>query len=181
MSDEYIIGIDPGITGAIAFFAKGAPQSVVDIPTMQRNKTGTAQMVNGSALADILLAQHVKHAYLELVKGLPRGGSGGTAMGATSAFNFGRTFGAIEQALASARIPFTLIPPEVWKRKAGLLHAEKDASRTLAIRIWPKLAPLLQRKKDGGRAEALLIAYHGASRIQTELETRALLETDQPI
>ena len=157
-----IIGIDPGITGAIAVFVNGGALDVYDIPTMQRNKTGTAQMVNGPALANMLEGRGIEHAYLELVKGMPRIKGGGSSMGATSAFNFGRTFGALEQALASAKIPVTLVPPEVWKRRAGLVGAEKDASRTLALRCWPTFAEKLARKKDVGRAEALLIARYGA-------------------
>jgi crossover junction endodeoxyribonuclease RuvC len=169
-----IIGIDPGITGAIAFFqpystATDAPMNEIeadfvrDIPTMQRGKSGNAQQVNAAELARILSASPtftVQHAYVELVKGMPRI-KGRAAMGATSAFNFGHTFGSIEAVLQTLAIPYTLVPPERWKKYAGLVGAEKDASRTLAIRRFPTVAHDLARKKDVGRAEALLIGWAG--------------------
>jgi crossover junction endodeoxyribonuclease RuvC len=174
-----IVGIDPGVSGAIAWLewyttATGSPAESLaleylrDLPTMQRGKTGNKQQINGVELAALLRdLGPVEHAYLELVRALPpasraAGGSGGARMGTTSAFNFGHSFGKIEGVLEALAIPYTHVPPERWKKPAGLGGAEKDASRTRAIQLFPGHAELLKRKKDVGRAEAILIAFFGS-------------------
>lgn len=179
-----IAGIDPGITGALALLGSGASQTpsatpelfatdprgpqaslkviaVHDLPTMQRGKTGNKQQINAHSLAGLLRRYDIEHAYLELVKGAPRMKGGQSRMGTTSAFNFGHTFGVLEGVLAVLEIPYTLVPPERWKKAAGLVGAEKDVSRTHAIRVFPSIAGELERKKDVGRAEAILIGYYG--------------------
>ncbi len=171
------IGIDPGVSGAIPVLrtytlsTDGAEDQlglelICDLPTMQRGKTGAKQQINGRELTRILIPFCAEiedvHIYLELVKGLPRGGAGGTSMGSTSAFNFGHTFGMIQGVIEALEFAYTLVPPEQWKKRAGLLGAKaKDASRTRALQLFPFAASQLTRKKDVGRAEALLIAHYG--------------------
>lgn len=173
------IGIDPGVTGAVAAIGERSGIDIHDLPTMQRGKTGNKQQINGRELARILLGYKAIHChvYLELVKGLPRGGDGGSKMGSTSAFNFGETFGCIRGVLEALDLPYTLIPPERWKKTAGLIGAEKDASRTKAIQLFPLVAHELVRKKDVGRAEALLIAHFSAQLAERE---RNLLDFEGP-
>lgn len=161
------IGIDPGITGAIAAMTDecGRPE-VHDMPTMQRGKTGNKQQLNATALAEILRTIELQaptpcHVYLEHVMGAPRKTGGGSVMGAASAFNFGHSFGVIEGVLGALQLPYTLVMPAVWKKRANLIGAEKDMSRTRALQLFPNIGSMLQRKKDGGRAEALLIARFG--------------------
>jgi crossover junction endodeoxyribonuclease RuvC len=164
-----IIGIDPGITGAIAFLSAEPRLGVAvleDMPTMQRGKTGAKQQINGRELARIFNSMNTgtpRHVYLEHVMGAPRKSGGGSVMGAASAFNFGHSFGVIQGVLGALEIPYTLVTPSVWKKRANLIGAEKDMSRTRAIELYPKLADELARKKDVGRAEALLIAIFGPS------------------
>jgi crossover junction endodeoxyribonuclease RuvC len=169
------IGIDPGVTGAIAAMGALSGIELHDLPTMQRGKTGNKQQINGGELARILLGYKAMecHVYLELVRAMPpaaraAGGSGGARMGSTSAFNFGHTAGKIEGVIEALGLPYTLIPPERWKTAAGLKGAEKDASRTRALQLFPNVGHMLQRKKDVGRAEALLIARFGSGEVMRE-------------
>jgi crossover junction endodeoxyribonuclease RuvC len=157
------VGIDPGITGAIAAIGERSGIEVWDIPTMQRGKKGNKQQINARELAAILLGYKAMncHVYLEHVMGAPRKTGGGSVMGAASAFNFGHSFGVIEGVLGALLLPYTLVTPAVWKKRANLIGAEKDMSRTRAIQLYPEVADKLARKKDGGRAEAVLIACFG--------------------
>lgn len=152
-----IIGIDPGITGAIAWFAEdGKLVSVGDLP-MIKVKVGKGfrtQMVP-SALADALatLPQDNVHVFLEQVASRP-------GEGAVGAFSFGRGFGQIEGVLAGMLVPYTLVPPGKWK-KALAVPADKGQARMRACREFPAFAAQFARVKDDGRAEASLIGLYG--------------------
>lgn len=149
---RFAIGIDPGLTGAIALLRDGAFAEVFDMPTMQRGAKGNRQQVNATELARILRELPPCMAYIEQVGAMP-------GQGVSSMFNFGHGCGAIEGALAALGIPREFVTPQKWKKSLGLIGTDKDAARTKAIQLLPG-APLA-RVKDGGRADALLIALHG--------------------
>ena len=100
------------------------------------------------------LLGELRVAYIEQVHSMPRDG-------VTSAFGFGRSTGVIETALAAYKVPTVMLTPQKWKRAAGLIKKDKDASRNLAMQLYPELSNKLARKKDHGRADALLIAHFG--------------------
>lgn len=147
-----IIGIDPGISGAIAIIGdhRAAP-AVKDMPVMSKG-TGKKQQVNAAELARMLASCAPSVVYVERVSAMPE-------QGVVSMFAFGEAFGVIRGVLAAMNIPIELVTPQTWKRRFGLLGTEKDAARTKAIELYPT-APLA-RKKDIGRADALLIARYG--------------------
>jgi crossover junction endodeoxyribonuclease RuvC len=152
------IGIDPGLTGAIAVISQGgAVERIIDMPVIPK-VTGKGKQVNGAALAEelsLILNSHLSvRAYLEQVTSMPR-------QGVTSMFNFGHGYGIVQGALYALGIPFTLVTPQEWKRYHKLIRKDKDVARTLCIQQYPKFARQLQRKKDIGRADALLIALYG--------------------
>lgn len=145
-----VIGIDPGLTGAIAVL--GEAIEAYDMPVMAKG-TGKKQQVNAAEVANILLChQGAATVYLERVAAMPK-------QGVSSTFSFGETFGVMRGVTAALGIPLELVTPQSWKRRFSLLGADKDAARTKAIELFPE-APL-SRKKDIGRAEALLIAVYG--------------------
>jgi crossover junction endodeoxyribonuclease RuvC len=152
------IGIDPGNSGAIAFLnSKGECLGVVDMPTMTLN--GKKQQVNAVELARIIerwrnLSNEPLVAFLEAVSAMP-------GQGVSSMFNFGMGYGIVQGVLATQRIPFILVRPQQWKKRAGLIGAEKDKARTLAQQMYPSVD--LSRKKDIGRADSILIARFGES------------------
>lgn len=164
-----IIGIDPGITGAISLVTEQANfVSVFDIPTMLANKTGNKQQVNVAELAKllrtVLLDNPDVKAIMERVTAMPSTpGAGGDrrGMGAASAFSFGKCVGHIEGALAALGIPVEFVTPQQWKRALNL-PSDKEAARAMAQSIFPQ-APL-GLKKHAGRAEALLIGKWYADR-----------------
>ena len=148
------VGIDPGLTGAIAFLWGDGGVDVLDIPVLPR-LSGKGMQVNARQLYFILNSVPPKSLVcFEQVNAMP-------GQGVTSMFHFGRTVGVIEGVLGSLGLPYEMVRPQVWKKRAGLLKKEKDASRTLALQMYPQIAEKLERKKDNGRAEALLIARYG--------------------
>ena len=154
MTLRLTIGIDPGLSGAVAILADGEMVDVFDMPTVGRGKAGR-QTVNAGDLAARLRAYmrsavgaHV-HAGIELVGAMP-------GQGVVSMFRFGQAFGAVQGVIAAMGISTEYVTPVTWKRAYGLLGTQKDASRGKASDLYP-LAPL-SRKRDHGRADALLIA-----------------------
>lgn len=145
------IGIDPGQTGAIAFFLNDVVVDVFDMPVMARTH-GSGLEVNTSELAEILRSRpYESTALLEAVSAMPK-------QGGTGIFHFGESFGAVKGVLGALGIPYKLVTPQRWKKHYGLIGKEKDVARTLAITRHPEVADKLKRKKDGGRADAILIA-----------------------
>jgi len=155
-----IAAIDPGITGALALLEDGVYRAVVDMPTMARSKTGKKQQVNAAHVATVLQGWSPDAVVIEFVQAMPRVGSK-AGMGAASAFNFGESAGVVRGVVATLGLEAHFVTPQSWKKRAGLVGADKEASRAKAQLLWPD-APLA-RKKDQGRAEALLIARYGVA------------------
>ena len=152
-----IIGIDSGLTGAIAFIYEDTTYEVLDLPTMAHGK-GNAKVkkqINASALATILKDRDISlittTAFLERVNAMP-------GQGVASMFSMGDSFGCIRGVLGYAIVPTEIITPRQWKRHFNL-PSDKDVCRAKAIELFPD-APL-HRTKDHNRAEALLIAKYG--------------------
>ena len=153
-----IIGIDPGITGAI-YFNTVEGKIVVDMPIMAKT-SGKGNQINPYELTSLLMQPPIdrltgiKAAYLESVHAMP-------GQGVSSVFSFGKSVGTIEGVLAALNIPLVMVTPQRWKKNAKLIGKDKDAARTLAIQLYPELSDRLSRKKDIGRADAILIAEFG--------------------
>src|SRR5690606_2041087 len=92
-------------------------------------------------------------AYVEKVGAMP-------GQGVSSMFNFGMGVGVLQGVLAACGIPYFLVTPQSWKKRASLSGKDKDMARTMAQQLYPSAS--LGRKKDIGRADAMLIARYGA-------------------
>lgn len=144
MNPPVILGVDPGVSGAVAAVdATGALVWAEDMPALDKH-------VNAAALADLIGAEVVTLAAVESVHAMPR-------QGVSSSFNFGRSYGVVLGVLAALDVPVVHPTPATWKRRMGL-SADKAASRRLATDLWPSHAQLFKRVRDDGRAEAALIA-----------------------
>jgi Holliday junction resolvasome RuvABC endonuclease subunit len=144
-----LIGIDPGISGAIAWVADtGHLIRVADMPTIEvhgKKKVSPQMLVS-------MLEEHddlIKMVAIEDV-GAMKGN------GAVSMFNFGYGAGILAGVCAGLKLPVALYRPAVWKRAAGV-PADKGAARQMAQRFWPGCRDF-DRAKDDGRAEAALLA-----------------------
>lgn len=151
-----VIGIDPGLSGAVAFYnTVDGTIEVADMPTNELTRNGkTKREVSAVMLSGILTRHKVEAAFLERVNAM-------AGQGVTSVFSFGRSSGIVEGILAAYDIPTTLVTPQAWQKGVGQ-RAGKDGSRERAMQLFPAQADLFQRKKDDGRSDATLIAYYGS-------------------
>ena len=152
--DGLIIGVDPGAKGAIAILGmNGSIHEVHDMPAVEVKVGKTKRhRVSVHGVADILRGLRPEMVIIEDVGGM-------TGQSASAAFTFGHACGLIQGAVAALGFPLALIPPQRWKRAAGL-PADKGAARLRAMQLWPDQAKQFERVKDDGRAEACLLARH---------------------
>ena len=151
-----IIGIDPGIAGAICFFSDGKIIDVIDMPTMADGKKNKKQ-VNGRQIFNEI--SNLKSKYInEPVSVVVEQVSAMPGQGVTSMFNFGQSFGIIKGICSAMELPIYYVRPAKWKKYFNLINSEKDASRTKVIEMFPKISHKLSRKKDNNKADAILIA-----------------------
>ena len=151
-----IIGIDPGISGAICFLNDGKIIEVIEMPSMSDGKKNKKQ-VNGSQVFNEI-SNYIKDAELNNVKVVIEHVSAMPGQGVTSMFNFGQSFGILKGICSAMRLPMYFVRPAKWKKYFNLINAEKDASRTRAIEIFPYFSSQLSKKKDSNKADAILIA-----------------------
>ena len=160
-----IIGIDPGLSGAIAILENNKVFNIFDIPVMSEGKKNKRQL--NSALLVSLLRENIKDSedvvvVVEQVNAMP-------GQGVTSMFNFGQTFGAIKGICAALTLPIFFVRPSKWKKHFELINSSKDSSRTKAIEMYPKLSNQLAKKKDVNKSDAILIArYYSETRLKEE-------------
>ena len=152
-----ILGIDPGLSGALAFLDTTTDAAVImDMPTVEVVRNGkTKREVSAALIADLVAGKGVVQAFVERVSAMP-------GQGVSSMFSFGRSVGVLEGVLAAYEIPMTLVTPQAWM-KAMSVRAGKDGSRERAMQLFPQYADQFARKKDNGRSDAVLIAKYGAS------------------
>ena len=151
-----IIGIDPGISGAICFFEDGQVKEIIDMPVMADGKKNKRQINGPQTYNEILrrIKDYPKKditVVIEQVSAMP-------GQGVTSMFNFGQSFGVIKGICSAMQLSMFFIRPAKWKKYFGLIKTEKDASRTKVIEIFPYISSELSRKKDTNKADAVLIA-----------------------
>lgn len=155
--DMSIIGIDPGLHGAIAIFDVLADAlQIYDVPIGPIKSNGKKRLQVDLVQLSAIIARIEKPAVavIENVHSMPR-------QGVASSFKFGFVAGCLQQAIASAGIPMVLVEPRVWKRRFSL-SCDKKMSRVRAGELLPSHRSLWPLIKHDGRAEAALIALYGA-------------------
>ena len=151
-----IVGIDPGVSGAISVLENKKVLDVYEMPTMIDGKKNKKQ-VNGSQVANIIKerikANNEIVIVVEHVNAMP-------GQGVTSMFNFGQSFGVIKGICSALNLPIYFVRPTKWKKHFNLINTNKDASRTKVIEAYPGISNKLSRKKDSNKADAILIARY---------------------
>ncbi len=144
MSDFYI-GIDPGKSGGLAVL--DASGKLVEAYKMPLTLHDLANYFWCKESFDAKVA-------LERVNaGVWGKGKEGQRMGVTSAFTFGRSYGALEGVVAASGFPMVYVTPRVWQAKLGCLTGgNKNISKAAAQQRWPS------HKWTHATADAALIA-----------------------
>jgi crossover junction endodeoxyribonuclease RuvC len=167
------LGIDIGLSGALAVVRGEQLLDVQDMPT--REKPGESLIrreVDARALYELILkmcgerSDETIAVCLENVYGMRKVQTGRTP-GISGVFAFGDTRGAIRAVVEVMRLKPQWIAPVTWKRRFGLVkpkgeaqgEVDKSAARLKALELYPGAD--LQRVKDHNRAEAILIARFG--------------------
>jgi crossover junction endodeoxyribonuclease RuvC len=151
-----IIGIDPGLSGAIAILEKNIVKNLFDMPVMSEGKKNKRQLNSAQLvkiIKDNIRNNEEVNVVVEQVNAMP-------GQGVTSMFNFGQTFGAIKGVCAALNLPIFFVRPSKWKKHFELINSSKDASRTKTIEMYPSLSDQLSKKKDVNKSDAILIARY---------------------
>jgi crossover junction endodeoxyribonuclease RuvC len=158
---NYVLGIDPGLHGALALLDLGTRKiyEIFDTPVTE----GQVDGVRLAAIVDMCKTFGAIYGAVELVGSFPR---------QQGAFNFGVSAGRVHGVLDALGVSYAVLPPAVWKPACGLRRGlnetqaqNKGRARELAKKLWPESADLFARVKDDGRAEACLIARHYAQKM----------------
>lgn len=157
-----ILGIDPGLSGAIALYLPDSDTLfVADVPTHELKRNGKLRRepdVQGicNIVADCA-SRHTLTVWIEHVSAMP-------GEGAVGAFTFGKIVGLLTGVCAANRLVIERVTPSVWKR-ALAVPSDKDGARARASQLMPAHSRNWPLKKHDGRAEASLIALYGAQRM----------------
>lgn len=163
-----IIGIDPGVSGALARFACGTLTDIADMPldTVNLHRSGadlrdliggkkavTRRSVNAPSLARILREWSAGHSTLVLKEKVgPRPNQNASV--------FMKADGVLTGVIGGVGLELQEIDPALWKRMMGV-PADKKEARKIAIEFFPAWKHLFSRADDHNRAEAALIGLYG--------------------
>lgn len=166
------IGIDNGISGALAAITVDSVLDVIDMPTL---KTGTSTFIDANAL-DAWLTKHAGWARLEggSVRVTFEQGSKQPKFGTVGNFSNGYSFGVVKTILdlqaKRGNLVFQCVDPRTWQKVMfqGLRGTgkgdTKGASIEICHRLWPtfSLVPPRCRTPHDGWADALCMAEFSA-------------------
>ena len=152
MAEIITIGIDPGMSGAIAALdPAGQHIGTWDMPATTDGKLNWVDAIAlNTILWQITASSRPAQVIIERVGPMPK-------QGIASAFKFGVGFGSILATIEASRLPLHFVTPQKWKRALGL-SSNKAASLHKARLLFPHAQ--LRYAKHEGRAEALLLAHY---------------------
>lgn len=165
-----IVGVDPGVNGAIAIMRENGTILLLDVPNVshkiENKKTGKTRNHKDIDIEklDALCYEYFNHVgckiFIEEVHSMP-------GQGVASTFKFGKAFGTLIGMLSVyGKVHF--VKPQEWKKHHGLIGKKKDDSRLLVIERYPSLKNELKLKKNVDKAEALLLCLYGQTKLRGE-------------
>lgn len=160
-----IVGIDPGLNGALAIF--GAAVTVIDAPRLDVGRG----MLDVAAIVTWLRQQQSDLVVVEKQQAMPRfrrnaetGKTEKIDQGVVSTFTTGYGFGLYVGVLEGIGLRYAVVTPQAWQKElyAGMPGVGKERSLLAASRLWPEIKI---PKSRHGRADALLIAEYGRRKL----------------
>lgn len=159
-----VIGIDPGLTGALASVDASETCAISDLPTVDIPGEGrTQRKIDAYALTQ-LLKQHLPLGERAIVVMEDVHAMASSVSGSGANTSLMHTKGMIEGVVGSLGLTLRLVNSQRWKRYYGI-GADKRAAITTILALYPQAADMLARVKDHNRAEALLIAHYGLRKL----------------
>lgn len=153
------IGVDPGITGAIAAIQDGHRLIYyTDMPVLQEkagSKVSRSVSPSGvyQAMRDIIDCSptgSTHHVLIEKTSAMP-------GQGVASMFSMGHSRGVVEGVVGAMRMSMHRVRPAIWKKAMGFT-SDKEVIRSEMLLRFPGAE--LHRKKDADRAEAIAMAIY---------------------
>lgn len=169
-----VLGIDPGLSGALALLNHGRFVAAWPMPIQAKKTSGNEVDCDSfSALAAHIRAEYFLSDNISLdrvvierttaapVLGKRSKGGRGTRMGSglASAYSMGDSFGCARMFAALLGARLAIVAPVSWKRALNL-GRDKNEAVALAHKLYPKSREVITLKKHEGLAEALLIAHY---------------------
>lgn len=156
------LGCDPGVSGALVLI--DWDEKTIEVHDMPTLTIDGKTRIDHHALSNIVLELKPIHmATIEHVHAMPK-------QGVSSSFNFGASYGALLQAMASACVPYHLVSPATWCRVMGVSAKEADSSRKQASMLLPEFSQHWKLKKHHGRSDAALLAAYGKQTLERMLK-----------
>jgi len=155
-----VLGVDPGVTGALAWLDTNGRLEITDMPTVEliTSAGGKRRYVNPGPLIEHLQFYRATDAvYLERQWGQKGDGT-------IQAFGIGDAFGCVRTAVMATHLSYHLVAPGTWKRWVQCPPKKKGGLQR-ARELFPAYADLFKREKDNGRADAALIALYGLAQL----------------
>lgn len=155
-----IVGVDPGIHGALALHVGGKLIRLEDMPEHDTR-------VDGTAITNLLREMMPDAVFIENTQPMPRNGS-------IASFKLGLNTGIVIGVVQAMSHPLFRVRPSQWKSKMGVSRMDKNAIRGVVREMYPDWHSCFARVKDHDRAEAVLISRYGvATMIQQANELSA--------
>ena len=139
-----IIGIDPGVNGAISIFESG----IHHVFKMPETLTETADLIH--KFSNSLKCA----AYIEQVHSMP-------GQGVSSTFRFGQSYGELRGVVSALQIPFYQVTPQAWQKYLQCPKAEKKDKKRVNKQRAQELFPKLSKQITNQTADSLLICEYG--------------------
>jgi crossover junction endodeoxyribonuclease RuvC len=159
------LGIDPGLSGALALLIDDDRIILRDMPTFEIVKSNKRRNeIDVHALIKTLCDMHREYSQIHCV--IERAGAR-PGEGTASSWKNGCNWGMVYTAVAAVQFPVQIIQPAVWKKAMGV-PADKDGARLVASRLLPRHAHNWVAKKHDGRAEAALMALYAKREMQAK-------------
>ena len=157
-----IVGIDPGLSGAIAAITNNGTVAVCCLaPVIQiKDKKKVKHEIDIGGFVKVLQGikdiDAIEHVYLEKVSAMP-------GQGVTSMFNFGMSYGIVKGILGTLGLSYTLVHPKTWQKEV-LKDMPPGSAEAVAVRMFPNtnfLPTARCTKRHDGLIDAVLIAEYG--------------------
>lgn len=152
------IGVDPGVTGAIAAVRNGHQLIyLADMPTKEEpSKTRKSRSVCGAGVNRVI-REIIGLCPGEAFEVIVEQTASGFGKGTIAAFSMGYSRGVVEGVIEARGMPLSLVRPSIWKKAMGLTK-DKVESRHKMLELFPGADIKLVKHHD--RAEAIALALY---------------------